>query len=128
MWYDLAEITTWSVKDTEAALHQAIPLGWEFVHQIGLDQQYFGVIYDSARVERWHSESPDFQLLLLAAYGWLFLRSHPEVKDGLWAVRKQELTAEIVQKHALNIPDPEDLVPEELETFYHLSGEFKNGG
>ena len=126
MWFDLAEITMWSAEKIGAALHQAMPLGWEFQYKIGGDQQYFGVIHDSAREVRWQSESPDFRLLLLAAYGWLYLRSHPEVKDGLWAVRRQELTSEIVQKHALNIPDPEDLVPEELETFYHLNEDNKS--
>lgn len=125
-WHTLAEITTWTVEDTEAALQQVLPLGWEFRYDVGAEQQYFGYIFDSARELRWHLETFDLSLLLLSVYGWFYLRSHPEAKAGPWVVRQQELTNEIVQKHALSVPDPEDLVPEELEAFYHLNKDSKN--
>ena len=120
--HSLTEISTWTYEDAEAALQVALPAGWNFNYAQDQDHTglYEGAIRDAAGVEQWRGMLPDLRLLLLDAYGFLSLRGYQGATTGLWAVRRQELTSSIVQKRALEIPDPDDLVPTEIEALYHL--------
>ena len=120
--HSLAEITTWTYEDAEVALQVILPAEWSFNYERP-ELVFEGVIRDDNGDLQWRGLSSDLRLLLLDAYVWCALRGQPVNTTGVWAVRKQELTTQMVQKLALEIPDPGDLVPEEIEALYHLKQE-----
>jgi len=67
----------------------------------------------------WSNTFWDLRYLLLEAYGWVWLRRSPETTSKPWIPRKKDLTTRDVQRHALQVEDPPDVDPTELETFFN---------
>jgi hypothetical protein len=115
----LAEMTAWSLEEARAEIEHALPQGWVFsLSRVGL---FRAVIRDAAGVVQWSDDGYDERLLLLAAYGWLWSRDQEAPTAGPWVPRREELTSRSVRNQALNLPDPEDIDPDELAAMYAVA-------
>lgn len=118
------EMSAWTEEETRAAIHVLLPEGWHFnlLRREGmLVAQFLGP--DGGEI--WARAEPDRKILLLNAYGWLWSRGKsPE--HPMWRSRTK-LTRVPVHRVGLpgvEVPDPEDLDPEEVVSVYARRGNF----
>jgi hypothetical protein len=114
-----AEVTAWSLEEVRQSLQQSLPDGWKL--EQGSTEGYLWVrLLQSDGSEAWNTIHLDERNLLLAAYCWLLLRGQPVPTPDVsaWGSRRGELTMRGVTRRALNLPDPEDLDPDEIRAVY----------
>jgi hypothetical protein len=113
----LAEITSWGPREVLQAIQELLPVGWTCSFTID-----GGEIRNAEGLVVWKDLVGDEKLLLLNGYGYLLTREPPVRPHHVWGVRTCELTREVVQRKALDFPDPEDLDPDFLDNAYKKGG------
>jgi len=114
------EVAAWSIDELRAEILHLLPTNW----QLGTDENRSGYwtlkIYsfddDQNPVIELEKENADLRLALLDVFGWLWFKKMPQPsQDSPW-VRKNDPTVASVTRRAqrINVPDPEDLDPEEI--------------
>ncbi len=120
----IQEMTAWTSRDIEAAIHVALPRGWRF----SLESEQ-GVVVTTYTDEEgrvvWMREGIDARLGLFDAFGWLQRRQQPLV-SGVWKPRSGEVRRPRLGSASLPgvpIADPLDLDPAEIDAVYreHLN-------
>lgn len=119
----LAEITAWSIDDIRAAIITSVPAGWRFLPEF-VNGWFYAKFTDASGNILWQDDEADERLLFLNAYGWLHLRHH-KPKHPVWKPRTGEVNLRgdlsrrgHVGSPAIQVPDPEDLDPEEVRAVY----------
>lgn len=115
-----AEVSTWSNDEIVQKVRELLPEGWQFKHLLDVDGAFRATIVDVASgLSQWSDEQADERLILLNAYGWLFVRK-PTARNPRWV--RGEITVPVAQQTLPTVitpqPDPEDLDPEEIDAVY----------
>lgn len=114
------EMSAWSIEETKAEIQALMPKGWTLltlqaegywkvtVHRLGENLESVLEIEES---------SVDLKIALLNVYGPLYLKTLP-AGSSHWQ-RWGELTEKRPsRKPSKDLPDPEDLDPQEVEQLY----------
>lgn len=104
------EINAWPPEQIREEIRRLLPQDWSFKEDTG--RWATGSFLDKDGAIMWEGEEPDRRLLLLSAYGWLWLRGQTP-KHPVWKIRKPG-GAMPAQRQAPEIPDPPDLDPVEI--------------
>jgi hypothetical protein len=121
----LEEVTTWSPDEIRAAIRDLLPKGWAFEEKPFTEGSRRIRLLRPGEKElevEWSEYHIDARLLLLGAYGHLWLRQHQPHRDSPW-VRRNNPTREAVTRRVntsgrSHIPDPADVDPDEVEAVY----------
>jgi len=120
----IQEMTAWTARDIEQAIHAARPPSWRF--KLEVDQGVYAATFTNAEGNVvWTLEGFDARLTLFDAYGWLQRRQLPRT-NPVWN-RRGEIRRPSVGPMSLRgvlVPDPQDLDPAEIEVVVyeqHLS-------
>ena len=118
--FSLEEMSSWDVQDVRAAIISDLPGGWKFIAEV-VNGWYFAKFLDDVERVVWEDQSADQRLLFFSAYGWMHLRNH-KPRIPAWKLRTSEVnpTETIAGRAAphIEVPDPEDLDPEEVRSVY----------
>ncbi len=120
----IQEMTAWTTRDIEQAIHAARPPGWQFCLEVegGI---YTVAFTDAEGNDIWSREGIDERLILFDAYGWIQQRQLPRL-NPVWQRKQREMHRPQVGPTSLsgvNFSDPADLDPAEIDAVYreHLS-------
>lgn len=111
------EVLLASNEEVEAEIKSLLQDAESFA--ISFDKGWHGEILAGDEVV-WWGGGFDYRLVLLDAYGWLWMRAHPPKRGLRWGDRP-ELTREMVTQRAqrqASAKDPEDLDPDEIAAVY----------
>jgi hypothetical protein len=98
------EVNSWSLFELQTELERVLPQNAEL--QISSWALGWRVTYLT-----WEEIGPDLRLLLLSLYTWFCLKDH--TNGSLWVHKEERGLITVSLK--LNIPDPEDLDPKEVD-------------
>jgi hypothetical protein len=117
----IEEISAWSVQDILSEIQRLLPEGFRFTEAakegwcIASVQQ---TVAESPEAKvLWSDSGPDRRLLLLNAFGWIWLRGQTP-KHPAWRPRPG---GQPVRRHPApfpKVPDPPDLDPAEIRSVY----------
>jgi hypothetical protein len=134
--HPLEELSYWSIAAIREGLPRLLPEGWVF-EESPSEGLWGAKIYSPDKVE-WQERSFDERLLLLGAYGFLWMLGYKSNEDSPWfrpntQTREDSLakinsvqfvpvfnTAKVVPMSRPNVPDPPDLDPSEVFSVYGL--------
>jgi hypothetical protein len=112
----LQEMSAWSAEEAYREVMASMPDGWSFsiTRQEG---PWVGLFLDTDGGQVWRSEpSADPRIVLIESYVWIHIgRSEPS--DPRWA-RRPDRPAAPPMGFKSNVPDPDDLNPEEIAGLY----------
>jgi hypothetical protein len=106
------EINSWSDGQIVAEIRKLLPPHWSFTERPGSRQEWPAATIASPDATVWEGTEADRRILLLNAFGWIWLRGQ-KTKHPIWRVRGQE-GARPAPRPPPSIPDPPDLDPEEI--------------
>jgi hypothetical protein len=123
----LEEVVVWSLDEIRGGICELLPAGWVFeedpVGQRAARVRLLRPGEEGPQVE-WEDTHHDLRLLLLGAYGHLWLRQHQVRPDSPW-VRRHNPTREAVTRQVLarfpRVPDPADVDPSEVQAVYETT-------
>jgi len=114
----LEEMTSWSLDEIRLHIQRHLPAD----HQFFVEEGDFGwkVRFEAPDgAQLWEQVGFDERVVLLDAFGWLWLRKSPtEQAPGSPWVRRPDLRQEHVVRPPTTEPDPEDLDPDEVLAVY----------
>lgn len=123
----LEEVTAWSNDQLEAELKAALPSGLIMTYGWDALEGYWQLtLYRlnpaGERVVEIDEINMDGRLALLNVYGQFWLSHGTPAKDSPWIRRHGELSRELITRKVstvgVNVPDPEDLDPTEIDNMY----------
>lgn len=121
----IQEMTAWTARDIEQAIHAARPPTWRF--KLEVEQGVYAATFTDAEGNViWTLEGFDERLTLFDAYGWLQRRQLPRT-NPVWIRKRGERYRPQVGPTSLSgvrVPDPGDLDPDEISAVVyeqHLS-------
>ncbi len=115
--YSAEEMTAWSEQDVEAELRRLLPSNWQ-LNTGAQDGWYYAALLDEDTKTVWEEWGAVRRLLLLNAFGWLWMRNQTP-KHPAWKVRTHEvLLPNLTPSTKEPLPDPEDVTPEEIRAVY----------
>ena len=113
----LEEVSKWSVEQIRTAVYANLPPGWTFDLQPHPD--YWRAAYKSEDgTEVWAEAHWNIQFALLAAYGWMWMRSQPATGHPAWRVQPPRVLVPVSPSGGQKIPEREDLDPAYLASVY----------
>lgn len=112
------EMATWAPDEIMAHIQRLLPEG----HEFGLGRQgialWLARVVNSSGDKLWERSGMDERVLLLDAYGWLWLqRQAAPAPDTPWARRPSPKLQQVSRSPSTD-PDPEDLDPAEVLAVY----------
>jgi len=115
----IQEMSTWSADDARAAVYDKLPKGWTFEVE-GSNALWYGSLSDSEGLTKWSSSpSADIRVVCIDAYVWLHL-GESKPTDPRWTRREDSPLMGVSGGH--QVPDPDDLNPEEVLKLYRPKG------
>lgn len=113
----LEEMAAWSLQEIESAIRRSLPPRWQFNKT--QNQGIFVVAFlNEEGAPVWEQERWDERLSLLDAFGWISLRGHEPLSE-VWSRRRVDAPSRPASLRTQPLPpDPEDLVPSEIERVY----------
>src|SRR5271166_2871739 len=117
----LEEISTWTIQDIRTEIQKLVPEGHTFAESVK-DGWHFAVLQCTAPSSNlsevlWSDQNPDRKLLLLNAFGWLWLRGQ-KPKHPAWKAHRGGQPARRHPAPFPKIADPPDLDPKEIRAVY----------
>lgn len=115
----MEEMAAWSLDEIRDHIQRLLPEGHTFV-SLASASTWLARIEDPDGTRLWEKMGLDQRILLLDAFGWLWLQGHASPEPGTPWARKLTLEPQPVAKRSSRDPDPEDLDPEEVKAVYGL--------
>jgi hypothetical protein len=124
----LEEVTAWSLEDIRAGIAARLPKGWtleEKVHPGGtIRARICRLSPEGTSVAEWQDMHVDPKILLLGAFGFLWLRECRPDPTSPWA-RHSNPTREAMNRRVnairCTVPDPPDVDPREVQAVYEAA-------
>ena len=121
----LEEVTTWSLDEIRFGIQDLLPKGWVFEEKpLAKGSRRVRLLRPGEKeleVE-WGRYHVDPRLLLLGAYGHLWLRHHQPHRDSPWVRRnnstREAVTRQVNASYRSRVLDPADVDPDEVEAVY----------
>ena len=115
------QISIWTNEETVAEIKRLLPEDSSFEEDFQ-DGWFFGSIQQTLPSSPestilWKGDGPDRHLLLLNAFGWLWLRGQKE-SHPIWRPRPNSQPSRRHPAPFPNIPDPPDLDPDHIREVY----------
>jgi hypothetical protein len=122
-------IEVWTIDETLGEIARLLPEGTVFVEAVkeGWHTAFIQRKGDGTTPPEilWQDHGPDRRILLLNAFGWLWLRGQ-KTKHPAWKPRTGNDPVRRHPAHFPNVPDPPDLDPEKLRAVYEKGPKRKN--
>lgn len=117
----IEEMSAWTADDVLDQIQGRVPEGLTFF--TGLENGVWFVRFtrhDNLNEVVWEDFGIDRRILLFNAYGWIWMLQKQPSLHSPW-VRRREITAASATRRANfgDIPDPEDLNPDEVAAVYN---------
>jgi len=113
----LEEVSHWSVERLRAEIQTTTPP--DLVFDIQTFPDYWQVSFkDKGGVEVWTEAHWNIQYVLIAAYGWLWLRREPPTGHPAWRPQPPRVLVPVRPLSGQKVDDPEDLDPVYLASVY----------
>jgi hypothetical protein len=117
--FSLEEISSWSLDEIRFHIRELLLKGQRF-SVTPTEGGWVARIEDTGGTRLWEHSGWDERILLLDAFGWLWLRQQARPSpDSPWN-RRNPLTQKSLELQLPPIPDPEDVDPEEVLAVYGL--------
>lgn len=115
----LEDMAAWTLDEIRAHIRRFLPEGHTF--HFGQDDGWKARLESPDGEILWERTGLDERVLLLDAFGWLWVRRQgaPSV-DSPWGRRKGP-EQKLVEQPPVQIPDPEDLDPAEVMSVYEAA-------
>jgi hypothetical protein len=111
------EMERWTADDARQEINKILPAGWSFeAHRD--EEGWCHASFHSADGPIWSESHPDLKLLLLNAFGWLWLRGQ-KPKHPAWRIREGAKPARPAPQPHPAVADPPDLDPEEINSLVY---------
>lgn len=125
----IEQIATWTVEEILGEIQRLLPEGTAFVEAAKEGWHVATVQQRGAENAEpqilWTDNGPDRRLVLLNAFGWLWLRGQ-KPKHPAWKPRGTEPARRHPAGAFPTVPDPPDLDPENVRSVYENPPKRKN--
>ena len=121
---DIQDLALATIEEIQTAITLSLKPGWKLVVEPLPTGEWSAVLFDDGGVERWSDVHVDQRILLFNLYGWLRRESGVKPSHPMWSRRGEvQIPSQFGRKAyqgSVNIPDPEDLDPDEIAVVYGI--------
>lgn len=117
--FSLEEMASWTLEEVRHQIKELLPKGHKFgVRQLEGDEGWEAHYEDAEGNVLWRRSGLDERVLLLDAFGWLFVQQRSRPAPGSPWNKRPPVAQQPIEHRPVEIPDPEDLDPAEVLAVY----------